>query len=1464
MRLLAPIQCIVVSLLVLLLAACGDSTDSAFPKPSCGGSDNPCVEIISFTISPANKTILIDYGQQFTATVFFDDGSHQDVTKKTTWSLDNEAVASISNNSDDIGFAQGITPGTTLINASYKTAKASAKLTVMDEPVEQLIVVPASTTLPVGTSQQFRAFLLLTNKQSIDVTEHVTWQMTDSSIASIDNNSLVIASSQGTTELSANITLKNDTLLTAKADVTVIASTIKEILITPANGTFPVGTTGTYQASAHYTDGHVVDITKDATWAIADNAIASITETGELAGFAKALTVGTTQVLASLQGVTGTTQATVTDAIIRSISINPVAAVVPAGVPVYYQAHAMYSDDSVHDITRLAAWSSSIPEIGNIQFVNALAGVANTFSPGITQISANFSGLTATVPLTVTAAVIESLQISPQKPSVPLGTHGQFTAIAYFSDQTSVDVTKNSTWQVDDHLIASIIPSGENAGFSQSINVGSTEVTATFSGKNAATVLTVTNAVLESLSLTPAQATVPAGTQQAYQLFGLYSDGSSTNLTRYANWQTSNSDLATINAQGNASTFKAGEVTILATYQGSTKQALLTISAAQLTHISVAPKNIAIAVGHQASFTATAYYSDFTSHNINDIAVWSSADTTIAQVDIGSNGGLSTGLSIGTATITASFNGQSDSGTVEVTDAVLENINISPISATIAAGLSQQYQLIATFSDSSNKNVTNLSHWQSDDTTVATINTSGLATSSVQGETVIHGNYQGMTAAATLIVTEANLTNLQITPQNPTEPQGTTGQFTAIAFYSDNTSHDVTQEVTWSSNDRDTVSIITSGVTGGYASADQVGKTVISASLMSATASTNATVTEAELKSLSLTPASASIPVGTTQNYQLFGLFSDGSSKDLTLEASWQTTDDTIAIVSSLGIASGIAVGDTMITASYQSEQATASLTITNAIVDFITVTPATQDLPVNQSARLNAVAHYSDSSTKNISHLASWTVDDETIASVNNTIINGGKVTGISAGITTITATFSGQSASNTTTVTGVTLESVSISPIDVTIAAGVTQQYQLFAVFSDSSSKNVTIESDWQSSDVNTVSIDTLGLATSYYEGKVTITGTYQGMSAATSLTVTAAEITGLEISPVNPVAPVGTEDKFTATVFYSDGYSTDITRSTTWSSSEPSIVSIVASGPGAAYATAEQVGVSEISASFGGMIVKTTATVTAALLESIVINNANASITVGDTTSYNAIGFYSDGSYKNIPADAVWTSSNTATATIIKSGITNGMATANAVGSTNITVTSGTITSNIAELTVTEAIITSIQVTPADVTVPLSTEDNFTAFAYYSDGTSQNISKQATWSSDDSDVVSITTTGGNAGLAKALTSGVAYITAQFSGVISNDAKVTVTEKVIDNIQITPNNISLVKGSSQQYKVSAIYTDYTIKDVTAFSQIQSLDASIASFDSDNMASAVGVGDVELTATYQGIKSEREFLHVT
>jgi len=1463
MRLLAPIQFIVTCLLVLLIVACGDSTDSAFPKPNCGGTDNPCVEITAFTISPANKTILVEYGQQYTATVFFDDGSHQDVTEQSTWSLDNDAVASISNNSADIGFAQGLTAGSTLISASFKTATASAQLTVMDEPVEQLIIVPATATLPIGTSQQYGAFLLLTNKQSIDVTEQVTWQMLESNIASINDSAVVIALTQGITQLNASITHSDDTLLTATAEVTVIASTIKEIVITPANGTFPVGTTGAYQASAYYTDGHVVEITKDVTWSIADSSIASITESGELAGFAKALAVGTTKVLASLQGITGTTNATITDAVIRSISINPVAAVVPAGVRVYYQAHALYSDESIHNITRLAAWSSSIPEIGNIQFVNALAGVTSTFSPGVTQISAHFDGLTETVPLTVTAAALESLQISPQNPSVPLGTNGQFIAIAYYSDKSTVDVTKESTWQTSDHQIATIVPNGDIAGFSTSNAIGSTEVAVSFADKQAITTLTITDAVLESLSLTPVQATVPAGDQQNYQLFGLYSDGSSTNLTSYASWQSSNLDLATINAQGNARTLKAGEVDILATYQGSTKKALLTITQAQLTHISVAPKDLTIAVGHQASFIATAFYSDFTSHNINNVAVWSSEDTAIAKVNVGSDGGLTTGLSVGTSKITATFNGQSDSGTVEVTNAVLESISMTPVSATIAAGLNQQYQLTATFSDSSKKNVTTISQWQSSDTAVATISTLGLATSSIQGETIIQGSYQGKTATSSLIVTTANLTALQITPQNPTEPLGTTGQFSAIAFYSDSTSHDVTQEVTWSSNDENTVSIITNGVTGGYASADTVGNTQITAHLMSATTSTKATVIEAILESLSLTPASASIPVGSTQTYQLFGLFSDGSSKDLTLEASWQTTDDAIATVSSLGIATGLASGDITVTASYKGEQAIASLSVTDAVVDFITVTPATQELPVNHTARLSAVAHYSDSSTKNINHLATWTVDDDAIAKINNTLLNGGKVTGISAGIATITATFSGHSANNITTVTGVTLESVTISPIDVTIAAGLTQQYQLFAIFSDSSSKNVTIESDWQSSDINTVSIDTLGLSTSYYEGKVTITGTYQGMSAATSLTVTAAEITGLEISPVNPVAPVGTEDRFTATVFYSDGYSSDVTRSTTWSSSESSIISIVASGPGAGYATAEQVGDSEISASFGGLSTTTMATVTAAILESIVIDNTDASITIDNKTSYIAIGVYSDGSFKNIPADAIWLSSDITIATVEKTGVTNAWATGRSAGVTNITANANGITSNIAKLTVTEAVIESIEITPTNTSLLVNTEINFTAIATYSDGATINITELATWISDNTGVASVITTGSNAGLVSAEMLGTTTITASLDTITSNIAEVNVTDKIIDNIQITPNNKSYSIGQTEQYKVTIIYTDFSIKDITTEAQISSDNATVATFDVNNLMTAKGLGNAELSASYQGITSKRQFLHV-
>ncbi|QBG36190.1 Ig-like domain-containing protein [Litorilituus sediminis] len=579
MKLVKHIRSFISLCLLLLITACGDSSDSPFPAPACGSADNPCKELVTFTISPSKQNTLVGMSQQFTATAYYDDGSQDDVTEQVSWQVSDQAIASISNDNNSQGLATGNSAGTATISANLFEFTATAKLYVMDESVEQLIIIPHDKTMPIGTEQQFTASLLLANKQTIDVTTQVTWQVDDQNIASLSDIASITAKSAGSAQLKANFNYQ-DNEFTAAANITVIDSVLSEIVISPVNAKLPLNSTAYFSAQAYFTDGHVEDISKQATWSVDDQAIVTIVETGAQAGYATAVEVGTTQITAEFNELTGFTQVEVTSATLVDIQVSPVNRITPAGTQVAYQAHAIYSDASHYDITELAAWSSSAPEVANIQFTGALSGVAQTFTPGVTEITAHYLDKTATETLTVTEAIAESLQITPVNPSIPFASQEQFSAIATYSDETSADVSQLATWHSSNTDIAVITPQGISAGFSSTITAGETIISADFDGLSAQTELTVTQATLIGLSLTPANSTVAAGAQQTYQLYGLYSDNSSRELNRYASWQSSETNLATISSNGVASTYKSGLVTISATYQGMTANAALTITQA--------------------------------------------------------------------------------------------------------------------------------------------------------------------------------------------------------------------------------------------------------------------------------------------------------------------------------------------------------------------------------------------------------------------------------------------------------------------------------------------------------------------------------------------------------------------------------------------------------------------------------------------------------------------------------------------------------------------------------------------------------------------------------------------------------------------------------------------------------------------------------------------------------------------
>lgn len=1117
---------------ILLLTAC-DGTDSGFPAPECGGQDNQCKELLTLVTTPNVATVLTGMQQQFKTTAVFSDGSLQDISDLVSWSVSNTAIATINQQ----GLVTTKNNGEVMINATLEGLQSNAKLTVIDGVAEKLTIFPASKVLPEGTSQQYSSFVTLMDGQVIDVTDSVTWLMADTSIATIDD-AFVQALKFGDTQLGATLT-HNGKSLNALAALSVSAGDVSQIVISPANRQFPIGSLGIFHAMAYYPDGHSQDITRDAIWSSANTGIGKIVASGVNAGDAVAVGLGKTNINVSFNSVNATTEATVTDALLVSISINPVDKITAAGNSVSYQAYGLYSDATKHEITKLVAWSVSSPSVANID----IDGVATTFIAGNTEIKATYSGLTKAVSLTVTDAIIESLQITPNTPSVAKGTSGQFTAIATYSDKTSADVTQQANWSTTDTSIAQVMPAGDYAGYAVSLKEGVTDVSASVNGVIATTELTVTPAVITALSLTPSTSSLPAGTTEQLQLFAIFNDGSSVEHTLDASFQSDNPTALSIDNNGLATAhFNSGsDITITATYNGQQTTATIRVTDGLLQRVEITPATMSIPVGQKGKLQARAFYSDGSSKDIDNLATWSVDDGDIASVNnTVTHAGDVLGISEGVVTVTASFQGKHATNQTTVTPASLVSVSITPVIDTVIAGLNQQYTLTAQFSDKSSLDVTTSSDWLSSDNSTATIDSIGLATGHTEGQVTITGTYLGLSADANLEVLSGILQTIQISPVNPTEPVGTIGRFTAMGFYTDGYSTNITNSVTWTSSDPSIVSITAKGIAGGQASADKVGKSTIKAELSTISATTEATVIDAPIQSIVISPASPEIAQG--MNYQFTATAIYGGSipgKDITNVAHWDTNNTAIATITSTGYAKGESPGVATINATYDGQSATATLNVGAPELDHILLLPATNTLAMGTNVYYQAIAFDSAGKDYVINNDADWTITDTTIAHVDNSTTNGGFVTPLSPGVTQVEVNFLGQTVTAELTVTTAAVTRIEISPIAPIIIVKESQQFTATAFYSDSTSKKITDLASWQSSntDVATMHSTQQGLASSHNFGSTDISVNFTGSSAQTTLTVQEKAIDNIQITPNFNNITVGNQLQLKCSIIYFD---------------------------------------------------------------------------------------------------------------------------------------------------------------------------------------------------------------------------------------------------------------------------------------------------------------------------------------
>jgi hypothetical protein len=665
--------------------------DNASVSPTVSLSGTGAATLVSIAVTPANPSFALGTTQQLQATGTYSDGSTQNLTSAVSWNTANHSIATVNAQ----GLSTSVAVGSTTATAISGSVTGSTTLNVTSAALVSIAVTPAIPSIPLGTTQQFTATGTFTNGTMQNITNTVQWSSDTTTVATISNaaNSQGLASAVGTG--SAKITATSGSIA-GSTTLTVTAAALVSIAVTPANPSISLGTTQQFTATGSFTDGSTQDLTSTAAWASDTASTATINK----AGLATSTGTGTAIISATSGSVTGSTVLTVTAASLVSIAITPQSASVPKGQTQQFTATGTYTDGTTQDLTQTGRWSSSAAAVATISNSSGTNGLATTLATGTTTIGISSGSVTASSTLTVTPAALVSIAISPQSPTIPLGTSQQFTASGTYTDSSTQDVTSLVTWSSSSAQVAIISNNSGTNGLATSAGVGTANITATSGSVTASTSLAVGQAVIVSIAVSPATVSAPLGSSQQFAATATYTDGSSQDITQSATWASSVPAVATINSFGLAASLSIGSTNISAGSGSVSGSTTLTVTAAVPVSLAITPQNPTAYVGSPQPFTATLTYTDGTSQDVTSSVAWSSSNLSVATI---STSGQASPLASGTTMIQANWgaNSLSTSTTLSV---ISPTVAVTPTSASLSLAGIQQFS--ATVIGSSNQNVT--------------------------------------------------------------------------------------------------------------------------------------------------------------------------------------------------------------------------------------------------------------------------------------------------------------------------------------------------------------------------------------------------------------------------------------------------------------------------------------------------------------------------------------------------------------------------------------------------------------------------------------------------------------------------------------------------------------------------------------------------------------------------------------